>query len=66
MQGATHSPRHFAVFLNDLKIMVIASGKGCHLKLTGINVIVYADGILIVRYFIFGIHFMFAKTNCKI
>ena len=38
-QGGALSPCLFAVFINDLIITVIPSGKGCHLGLTGVNII---------------------------
>ena len=42
----------FSLFINDLIIKVIASSKGCHLELTGVNIILYADDILLFAPFI--------------
>ena len=33
---------------NDLIIKVIASGKGCHFGLMGVNIILYSDDILLL------------------
>ena len=46
-QGEALSPCLFDLFINDLIIKVIASSKGCHLGLTGANIILYADDILL-------------------
>ena len=42
------SPCLFAIFINDLIIKVIASGKFYHCGLTGVNIILYADDILLL------------------
>ena len=47
-RGGALSPCLFALFINDLIIKVIASSKGCHLGLTGVNIILYADDILLL------------------
>ena len=47
-QGEALSPWHFVLFINDLIIKVIAGGKGCHLGFTGVNIILYADDILLL------------------
>ena len=44
-QGEALSPCLFALFINVLIMKVIASGKCCHLELTGAKIILYADDI---------------------
>ena len=47
-QGGALSPCLFALYVNDVIIKITSFGIGCHLGFSCVNIILYADDILLL------------------
>ena len=47
-QGGIISPKLFSIYMDDLSIMLIKSGLGCHIDNTCVNHVFYADDLCIM------------------
>ena len=65
-QGGDLSPCLYALYVNDVIIKITSCGIGCHLGFACVNIILYADDILLLAHYILSLQVLLYICESKL